>query len=729
MEATRKTTQVCKVLSVEDDVDYQAALLLSLQTLNYGDFKVEFLCANSAQEAASVMAKHPDISLVLLDVVMEDEDSGLRLVRSIRNTVGNQMVRIILLTGQPGLMPQDELMSSYDIDDYWNKSELSHEHLQTIVLGNLRTWHHLYAMQQARLGLQMMIESSQRISSKLDLKSYTQSILDELARVFKLEKGGIVCIAHQQDELPDQALVFAAAGQFRPWSNQYLGRVSPEAELVRVFEQSIQAKCHVLETPFTALYFSSVEIDKRDYVVIVKYEEPLSEFDMDLLQIFGENINAGFTNVALHSRLSELAYQDSTTGLHNKNWLLKQLDSLSKAERKDAKLVMLFVEELSYSEVLLGVQFGRSLMMHLAAHLKACFVKAIDIVLYERDTLMLLVYDSQDYQRQDLEHVLHPQLDIEGVLHTIDLTGTIVKLSDLPTHQSSAQILGITKSFLEQTKHRNVDFGVFNAQEMNDMQERYELMKKMRSAIEEEEIFIHLQPKVALTDGALKGFEVLVRWQDSEGKMIPPDRFVPLAESSGLIDKLDEYVTRQACQAIKYLRQSGVDVPLSVNVAGSEVSRIDFANRFAELLQKSGVSMQDIEIEVTETQLIEVFRNAAGCLDKLSQGGVRVSIDDFGAGYSSLSYLSQLMASELKIDRQFVWRMDRSKQDHQIVQMIIDLGHLLNMKVIAEGIETQAQYQALLDMGCDAGQGYLIGRPMPLTDVLSWLEHHHRTHS
>jgi EAL domain-containing protein (putative c-di-GMP-specific phosphodiesterase class I) len=217
---------------------------------------------------------------------------------------------------------------------------------------------------------------------------------------------------------------------------------------------------------------------------------------------------------------------------------------------------------------------------------------------------------------------------------------------------------------------------------------------------------------------------VLVRWRDEEGNMIPPDRFVPLAETSGLIDKLDDYVTRRACEAIKTLRTLGIEVPLSVNVAGSEISRSDFVARFEATLKEMGISTKEIEIEVTETQLIEVMRTASGCLDRLGELGVRVSIDDFGAGYSSLSYLSMLNASVLKIDRQFIARMTKSSQDQQIVKMIIELGHLLKMEVIAEGIETEEQYQVLQQLGCDAGQGYFIGRPMSLKAVQEWLSHH-----
>lgn len=719
MEMYRTPSQRCKILTIEDDIVYQETLLLSLKSLNYGGREVEFLTANSAQQAATVLSQHPDISLVLLDVVMEQDDSGLRLVRSIRSGLGNQLVRIVLLTGQPGMMPLDDLMTNYDVDDYWNKSDLSLDHLQTIVLGNLRTWEHMQAMQQARQGLQMLIESSQRLSSKLDLKSYTQSILDELATVFSFDHSGMVCINHQREESAEKALVFAVAGMYKPWANQYLGNMTPDPELLRVVSQSLSAQCHVIETPLSCLYFTSEEVDQRDYLVVINCDRPLSDYEIDLLQIFGENINAGFNNVALHNRLSELAYFDSVTGLQNKNWMLHQLERLTLEERQNAKLLMLFVEDLSYSEVLLGVKFGRSLMKHLSSYLRASFTKAIDVVMYERDTLLLLIYDQQDYDHEALEHVLHPQIEMDGTKHHIDLTGALVKLSDME-YQDPQKILGIAKSILEQTKHRNMEFGLFEASELAEIQARYELMKKLRVALTNEEIFIHLQPKVLLQDNRLVGFEALVRWRGEDNTMIPPDHFIPLAETAGLVDKLDEYVAIKACEAVKVLRQSGIEVPISVNVAGSEISRGDFVARFYDCLCQQQVDTHSIEIEVTETQLIEVLRSAADYLDKLKALGIRVSIDDFGAGYSSLSYLSHLNAAELKIDRQFVLRMQDTEQDKQIVQMIINLGHLLGMSVIAEGIETQSQYQMLQQMGCDAGQGYYIAKPMTLEDALAW---------
>ena len=710
-----------KVLCVEDDAGYQSALLNGLESLDYGARQVEFFTANSAQEAGSVLAQHPDIGVILLDVVMETDDAGLRLVQSIREGLGNELVRIVLLTGQPGMMPMDDLMANYDIDDYWNKSDLTHDHLQTIVLSNLRTWEHLTVIQQARHGMQMLIESSQRISSKMNLRNYTQSILQELVLLFEFDKGGIVCMAHQHDEVPDKALVFAATGEFSPWANQYLGSIEVDPDISTALMDSFNKQEHVLAGMISALYFTSEDLDERDYVVVVKHNRKLREYEVEMLRVFCENVNLGFKNVALHSRLAELAYYDTTTGLHNKNWLIRQLSGLSQEERKDCKVLMLFVEELAYSEVLFGVQFGRALMKHLHAHLKACFVRSIDIALFERDTLLLLVYDRQDYERQDLEHVLHPRLQIDDSLHVIDLLGSLVRLSDVPD-KTPAQILGIAKSTLEQAKHDNVDFGVFSSAQLQLHQDRYALLKDLREAIPTDDVFINLQPKIRLSDGALIGFEVLARWRHKDGNMIRPDQFVKMAETSGLIDRLDRRITRLACRAQKVLTANDIHVPLSVNVSGVELSRPDFVENFIELLHAETVPSTALDIEVTETQLIAERKAVQRHLERFRECGIRVSIDDFGAGYSSLAYLSTLNTEVLKIDRQFISRMLSTKEDRQVVKMIIELGHTLSMDVLAEGIETQEQYDLLNELGCDMGQGYLMARPMPLDQVVEWCQ-------
>lgn len=708
-----------KILTVEDDAGYQKALINSLKTLDYGNRKVDILTAQSAQEAATLFAQNNDISVILLDVVMETDDAGLRLVRSIRDGIGNNLVRIVLLTGQPGMMPLENIMAEYDIDDYWNKSELTRDHLQTIILSNLRTWDQLTQIHQARQGFQMLVESSQRISSKYDLKSYTQAILEEIMRLFKTQRGGIVCMVREPNAGLEDCLVYAAVGDFSNWCDRALPHLALDQELRRQLERSYQERCHIIDCPTSILFFSSQDVDQKEYLVVAHFDEPLESYQVDMLEVFGENINAGFRNVALNNRLSELAYYDASTGLYNKNWLVRQISELNPSEQQMAKLMLLHVEDLSYSEVLFGIDFGRNLMLRLADYFKSSFMQVVDIAIYDRDTFLALVHDTQDYTRGQLEPVLHPKVNIEGTQHTIDITASLVPLADV-SGKDAVQIIGIGKSLLEQAKHDHIDFKQFAPTEYAAYQERYELLGKLRAGLFNNEIYPVLQPKVCLQDGRLIGFEALARWRDQQGVDIYPDQFIPLAETTGLIDQLDRAIIRQACQASLTLRKEGIDTCLAVNVSGVEVSRPEFSQSFQEYLVSSGVNCNGIVLEVTETQLMKEGPVAIRQLEACQEQGIRVSLDDFGAGYSSLAYLSTLPVSELKIDRQFINRMLLTEHDRQIVKMIIDLGHLLGLLVIAEGIETQEQYQALCAMGCDAGQGYLIAKPMLLEQAIRW---------
>ncbi|WP_262368618.1 EAL domain-containing protein [Marinomonas sp. IMCC 4694] len=251
---------------------------------------------------------------------------------------------------------------------------------------------------------------------------------------------------------------------------------------------------------------------------------------------------------------------------------------------------------------------------------------------------------------------------------------------------------------------------------------RYELLKDLRHAILNAEIVAYFQPKMNLKNTTLIGFEALARWVYKDGTFVSPDQFIPLAESSGLIDKLDQQMLRQSCQAINALKKIGIQVPISVNVAGNEIVRPDYFDRFKAVLAQEGVPYDMIELEITESQFIEEKSSINKHLSLLKTLGVRINIDDFGTGYSSLAYLSTLSVSTLKIDHSFVWRMDESEQDWKILQMIIGLGNSLGLSVISEGVETERQKAQLLALGCESGQGYLFSGAMTLQDTINWVQ-------
>ncbi|WP_018879613.1 EAL domain-containing protein [Thioalkalivibrio sp. ALE9] len=257
--------------------------------------------------------------------------------------------------------------------------------------------------------------------------------------------------------------------------------------------------------------------------------------------------------------------------------------------------------------------------------------------------------------------------------------------------------------------------------------ERLELENRLRQALETEngELRLHFQPQVRLEDGQPFGMEALLRWQPEDGPMIPPDRFIPIAEDTGLIVALGEWVLREACDAAKRLLDLGAaDFSLAVNLSPVQLQRGDFVNRVAEILALTGFPAVQLELEITETAIMQQGEQAIARLAALKELGVRLAIDDFGTGYSSLAALRTYPLDVLKIDRSFVDGVASESADREIAATIIAMGRNLNMQVIAEGVETAEQAAFLHERGCALGQGYLYSQPLELDVLQGWMTEH-----
>ena len=240
-----------------------------------------------------------------------------------------------------------------------------------------------------------------------------------------------------------------------------------------------------------------------------------------------------------------------------------------------------------------------------------------------------------------------------------------------------------------------------------------EIERKIRSALNENKIFYHLQPQFDLNH-KLRGFEALARMKDDNGNYISPVEFIPVAEKTGLVDRIDLCVFEHAVQFIKNAaKESGEELLLSVNVSVRHLMKNNFIEDIKRVLTKHNVPPSMIEIEITESIMIDSAEQALQRIDELKQMGMKVAIDDFGTGYSSLSYLTNFPSDLLKIDKSFIDKMNLNESSRQYVAMIINIGHTLDLKVISEGVESPDQVEVLRDIGCDYIQGYVWGRPMP----------------
>jgi diguanylate cyclase (GGDEF)-like protein len=250
------------------------------------------------------------------------------------------------------------------------------------------------------------------------------------------------------------------------------------------------------------------------------------------------------------------------------------------------------------------------------------------------------------------------------------------------------------------------------------------LAAELRHAIDAGELVLHYQPKVRFADEHVEALEALVRWQHPTLGLLPPDRFVPLAEQSDLIDRLTEWVVHRALVDSCDLQVVTGLLPVAVNVSARNLGRPGLSDLVARELAASGYPAECLVIEMTETALLADPDGAARVLGELSALGVRISLDDFGSGQTSLGYVATLPIDELKIDRSFVTDLATSRAGAAIVQTIVDLGHHLGLRVVAEGVETPAGWEAAAATGCDLAQGFYLARPMPLAQVATWLTVH-----
>ena len=325
----------------------------------------------------------------------------------------------------------------------------------------------------------------------------------------------------------------------------------------------------------------------------------------------------------------------------------------------------------------------------------------------------------RDYQLE--EDILNTIKQYENVLHnriTVDDTDLYVNASfgfaEFPYDANSVDNLGnYANAAMHEVKRSKSSNHILRfTPELLKAERTIEIEGKIRDALKKETLFYNLQPQFNM-DHKLRGFEALARMKDADGNFISPGEFIPVAEKVGLVDKVDEMVFRKSALFFgELLRKTGADIVLSVNVSVRHLMKNDFFDEICEVLKTSGVPADKLEIEITESIMIDSVDKALQCIDQLKARGIKIAIDDFGTGYSSLSYLNRFPANLLKIDKSFIDKMNTSDSSRQYVSAIISIGHTMGFKVISEGVEETEQIQTLREIGCDYIQGFVWGRPM-----------------
>lgn len=447
--------------------------------------------------------------------------------------------------------------------------------------------------------------------------------------------------------------------------------------------------------------------------------------NMDSLSHIVLNIEDISDRVETQAQMEKLAFYDPLTGLENRRLFRDRLEQGLKHLRRNKKsMALLFLDLDQFKRIndTLGHDAGDELLCTVAQRLRDC-VREEDIVARlggDEFTILLANISSADdaglVARKILRSLLEPvTLSTQEVTVSCSIGITIA-----PEDSMNGSVL-----------MRNADLAMYRAKDQgrnnfqyftDDMNieslARMSLENELRVAVSNEDFVVHFQPQIDMVRRRVCGYEALVRWRHEQVDVIPPDRFIPVAEETGLIIRVGEIVLRQACLQLKALQVSGItDQTVAVNLSARQFRDRNLVQMVRRVLAETGLAPQWLELEITESMLMDNIDQAINILSELKALGVAIAIDDFGTGYSSLSYLTQLPVDKLKVDRSFVSNLPDSSRHTAITTAIIAMAQRLNLEVVAEGVETEPQASFLTGHQCNILQGFLFCRPVSADDL------------
>ncbi|MBO8155488.1 MAG: EAL domain-containing protein [Bacillaceae bacterium] len=458
------------------------------------------------------------------------------------------------------------------------------------------------------------------------------------------------------------------------------------------------------------------------------YVEILSQPYQENDEILRMALIRDITELVEHEKQMEfIAYYDELTDLPNRNYFKKVLsEAISDSSSSNNKIAVHFMDVDYFKQIndTLGYQFGDELLKACAERLKFLLDEKTFIARMGDDEFLLMQRNIQSKNEAE-EFATKVIQAFEEPIYVADYELYItvsIGISIYPENgKTPNDLMKHADSAMNVIKHNQRNhYQLFESSISENFKEMLKMETELRKAIREKQFEIHYQPQLDIQTEKLIGFEALLRWNHPEKGNVPPGVFIPLAEKTGLIIELGDWVLRETCRQNKKWQEQGFPpVKVSVNLSAKQFLQKNLVQRISEILEDTGLAPEYLELEITESMAVSNEEFIMDTLKGLRNLGVHVSIDDFGTGYSSLKYLSQFPVSKLKIDRLFI--SENKKQNQAIVKSIIHMSHSLDMKVIAEGVETKEQLDFLKNQMCDEIQGYYFSKPVHPNDADIWL--------
>jgi diguanylate cyclase (GGDEF)-like protein len=429
-----------------------------------------------------------------------------------------------------------------------------------------------------------------------------------------------------------------------------------------------------------------------------------------------------------------LAQHDALTGLLNRTSFRESLHAAivdPSGGNAEAGVVLMDLDRFKEINDTLGHQMGDRVLLEVARRIRTSMPKGATLARLGGDEFAVLLPNvSGTAEAADAAEVIGHQVSEPLTIDdfTLDVDASI-GLAMYPQHGQDADLLMQRADVaMYVAKGARKDLEVYGVDKDHYSPAKLSLVGELRKGIALGELVLYYQPKVDLRDDEVVGAEALVRWNHPRKGLVPPNDFIPLAEHTGLIQPLTEFVLREAVKRCQDWRKTYPNFHVAVNLSARSLNDENFCSDLRAILEEYGADPSSLELEITESMIMDDPDHAIEILTQISEMGVGLAIDDFGTGYSSLAYLKKLPVNDLKIDRSFVMGMESDENDAIIVRSVIDLGRNLGLRVIAEGIETPEVSTTLTAMGCDLGQGYHISRPIPAEKLRSWMVAHAAVH-